>query len=50
MHIRSSKLVVSEERDKFFGNLTRLGIGVKEVEDFARKNVEKVKDLSKGET
>ena len=31
----SSKLIVSEERDRFFGNLTRLEIGVKEVEDFA---------------
>ena len=42
----SSKLVMSEERDKFFGNLTRLGIGVKEVEDFARKNDDRVRNLN----
>ena len=40
----SSKLVVCEERDRFFGNLTRLGIGVKEVEDFVKNNIEKLKN------
>ena len=30
----SNKLVISEERDIFFGNLNRVGVGVKEVEDF----------------
>ena len=40
----SSKLVICEERDRFFGNLTRLGIGVKEVEDFAKKNIVKLRN------
>ena len=43
----SSKLVVCEERDRFFGNLTRLGIGVKEVEDFVKNNIEKLKNQNK---
>ena len=42
----SSKLVVSEERDRFFGNLTRIGIGLKEDEDFARRSSGKMRNLN----
>ena len=42
----SSKLVKCEERNKFFGNLNRLEIGVKEVEDQARRQVMKLENLS----
>ena len=42
----SSKLVECEERDRFFGNLTRSRIGVKEVEDYARRQMDRVKNLN----
>ena len=42
----SSKLVECEERGKFFGNLSRLQVGVKEVEDFAKKNSDRMEKLS----
>ena len=37
---------MSEERDIFFGNLNRVGVGVKEVEDFVERNQERVKNQS----
>ena len=42
----SSKLVECEERDRFFGNLSRLKVGTKEVEEFAKKNSDRMENLS----